>query len=121
MDIFALPTHREGFCNTILEASAMELPFIASDTTGCRDPIDYGATGILVPVRDSAALAGAVERLLGDESRRRELARKARRRVEELFDQRKLWPALEGCYRELLEAQNLSPPEAVSQCGSEHG
>lgn len=51
-----LPSYREGLSRTLLEASAMGRPLIATDVPGCRDVIDDGVTGRLVPARDAAAL-----------------------------------------------------------------
>ncbi|WP_353191094.1 glycosyltransferase family 4 protein [Pandoraea pnomenusa] len=51
-----LPSYREGLSRTLLEASAMGRPLVASDVPGCRDVIDDGVTGRLVPARDAAAL-----------------------------------------------------------------
>ncbi|AKM30010.1 glycosyl transferase [Pandoraea faecigallinarum] len=52
-----LPSYREGLSRTLLEAAAMARPLIATDVPGCRDVIDDGVTGYLVPPRDAAALA----------------------------------------------------------------
>lgn len=112
MDIFALPSHREGLPNVVLQASAMGLPVITCDTMGCREAAADGETAILVPVGDPQALAAAIDRLARDAFLRRRLGRQGRRRVEALFDQRKLWPALEAVYRELLSARGLPLPSA---------
>ncbi|VVE20151.1 group 1 family glycosyl transferase [Pandoraea communis] len=55
-----LPSYREGLSRTLLEASAMGRPLIASNVPGCRDVIDDGVTGRLVPARDAAALTACV-------------------------------------------------------------
>ncbi len=64
MDIFCLPSHREGFGNVVIEASAMEVPVIASRATGIVDAVVDGQTGILVPVSSPPMLAGAIDRLI---------------------------------------------------------
>jgi glycosyltransferase involved in cell wall biosynthesis len=114
MDIFVLPTYREGFGNTIIEASAMTLPVVTSDTLGCREAAADGVSGILVPVKNAEALAAALERLIADEPYRKQLAQQGRRRVEELFDQQKYWPALEARYRQLLRDHNLPLPQQTN-------
>lgn len=64
--VVALPSYREGTPRSLLEASAMARPIVASDVPGCRDVVDHGKTGLLVPVRNGKALAEAVESLLED-------------------------------------------------------
>ncbi|HET6775384.1 MAG TPA: glycosyltransferase, partial [Acidimicrobiales bacterium] len=70
MDVFVLPSWREGFPRAAMEAAASGLPVIASDVRGCRQVVDHGVTGLLVPVRDGAALAQAI-RALGEDPDRR--------------------------------------------------
>jgi len=66
MDVFCLPSYREGLPRSIIEAMAMELPVVATDIRGCREEVIPDETGILVPPRDADALALALERLLAD-------------------------------------------------------
>ncbi|SMC79213.1 glycosyltransferase family 4 protein [Pedobacter nyackensis] len=54
MDIFILPSHREGFPTVVLEASAMELPVITTNVTGCRDAIVPGETGRFTNINPTA-------------------------------------------------------------------
>ncbi|AKC68302.1 glycosyltransferase family 4 protein [Pandoraea oxalativorans] len=63
-----LPSYREGLSRTLLEASAMGRPLIASDVPGCRDVIDNGVTGHLVPARDAAALTACLRTVAGTSS-----------------------------------------------------
>ncbi|UVA78869.1 glycosyltransferase family 4 protein [Pandoraea commovens] len=63
-----LPSYREGLSRTLLEASAMGRPLIASDVPGCRDVIDNGVTGHLVPARDAAALTACLRAVAGTSS-----------------------------------------------------
>jgi glycosyltransferase involved in cell wall biosynthesis len=104
MDLVALPTYREGFPNVLLEAAAMGLPAVATATPGCVDAIVDGATGALVPARDAAALAAALERYLASRTLREAHGAAARRRVVELFSQRAIWQALVGEYRALVSS-----------------
>ena len=71
MDLFVLPSYREGFPRSAMEAAACGVPVVATDIRGCRQVVDHGTTGLLVPVRDGAALAGAIGILAGDPARRR--------------------------------------------------
>jgi len=59
-DCIILPSYREGMPRVIMEAMSMERPVITTDTAGCRETVDQGINGYLVPVRDSGALAQAM-------------------------------------------------------------
>ncbi len=104
-DIFAFPSYREGFGNAALEASAMELPVVASDIMGCREAVLDGATGLLVPRADANALGGALKRLIDSPDLRARLGRAGRRRVEAEFRQERIWEGIVGLYAELLGRQ----------------
>jgi glycosyltransferase involved in cell wall biosynthesis len=81
IDLLVLPTYREGFGTVLLEASAMELPVVATRIPGCIDAVRDGETGILVPAQDAAALAGAVGTYLRDAELRRRHGCNGRTRV----------------------------------------
>ncbi|HYT98902.1 MAG TPA: glycosyltransferase family 4 protein [Gemmatimonadales bacterium] len=76
----------DGLPNVLREAMALGTPVIASRVAGIPEALDDGRCGVLVPPRDVAALASALERLLGDAALRQTLARRARQRTEEKFD-----------------------------------
>ncbi|MEO0321762.1 MAG: glycosyltransferase family 4 protein [Myxococcota bacterium] len=80
-DLVALPTYREGFPNVPLEAAAMGLPVVATQIPGCVDAVAEGVTGLLVPAKDTAALAVALARYLDDEALRRAHGEAGRARV----------------------------------------
>ena len=71
LDRRVLPTYREGFGAALLEASAMELPVVATRIPGCVDAVREGETGLLVPARDAEALTAAIRRYLDDADLRR--------------------------------------------------
>ena len=76
MDLFVLASHREGFPRSPMEAAAMGVPVVATDIRGCRQVVDDGVTGLLVPVRDAGALAAAIAtRSASDRDRRRRFGR----------------------------------------------
>ena len=66
MDVFALPSWREGMPRSAIEAAASGLPLVLTDIRGCREVVRDGVEGLLVPVRDPEALADALTRLLED-------------------------------------------------------
>ncbi len=84
-DVFLLPSVSEGISNAALEAMGCGLPVVASDCGGMSEAIEDGRSGILVPPRDPAAIADAVEGLAGDPEKAAALGRAARRRVERAF------------------------------------
>lgn len=63
-DVYVLPSYREGLSISILEAMAMGLPIVAADVPGCRETVESGANGFLVPPRDAAELALALEKFI---------------------------------------------------------
>ncbi|MEQ7872946.1 glycosyltransferase family 4 protein [Sphingomonas sp. ASV193] len=88
-DAVLLPSYREGLPRTLIEASAMGRPVIATDVPGCRTIVEDGATGLLCAPRSGAALADAVRRFLamsGEE--RAAMGRAGRAKVEREYDQR---------------------------------
>ncbi len=78
-DLFVLPSHQEGFSNSLLEAMAAGRAIVATDVGG--NPEMLGDTGVLVPAHDPTALRDALGALLVDEPRRRQLGRAARERA----------------------------------------
>jgi glycosyltransferase involved in cell wall biosynthesis len=99
MDFLVLPSRREGFPNTILEAAAMERPTIATRVTGCTDAVKHGVTGLLVPPGDVDALALAMETYLSNPELCTQHGRAGRQRVLRDFRQPVIWEAI---YHEYL-------------------
>jgi glycosyltransferase involved in cell wall biosynthesis len=89
-DIYVLASHREGFPRSAMEAAASALPVIATDIRGCREVVDHGQTGLLVPARDPGALEAAIEKLVDDEGIRRQLGEAAADKARGEFDQRRV-------------------------------
>ncbi len=82
--VFVLPSYREGLPRSTLEAMACGLAIVTTDAPGCRETVEHGVNGLLVPVADADALAGAMRHLcqsrelrdaMGEESRRMAVAR----------------------------------------------
>jgi len=82
-DVFVQSSDIEGSPNAVLEAMAMETPIVATDAGGTRELVTSGVHGLLVPVRDAHALAGAIAAVLGDRGAAAVRAAAARARVEE--------------------------------------
>ena len=101
-DIFLLPSHREGFGATVIEAAACGTPTIGTRIYGLTDAVADGETGMLVSVRDSTALADAIIRLVEDDRLRVAMGDAARRRVERCFTQAHLTTAAAAYYDRLL-------------------
>lgn len=87
-DVVVLPSYREGLPRSLLEAAAMEKPVITTDGVGCRDAVEHGRTGLMVPVKDSAALADAMKEMIKHPEMRSRMGREGRRRVKEQFDEK---------------------------------
>ncbi|MCL4233494.1 MAG: ATP-grasp domain-containing protein [Deltaproteobacteria bacterium] len=85
IDVLAVPSLYEGLSLAVCEAMAAGVPVVASRVGGNPEIITDGDDGLLVPVGDHAALAGAIGNLLGDAERRRVMAARARETAEMMF------------------------------------
>jgi glycosyltransferase involved in cell wall biosynthesis len=90
MDVFTLPSWREGMPRTIIEAMMMELPVVATDIRGSREEVVEEETGLLVPVRNPEKLAEALLRLIEKPDWGRTLGMAGRKRALELYDEQKV-------------------------------
>lgn len=104
--IVVLPSYREGLPKVLLEAAACGRAVVTTDVPGCRDAIDSGVTGVLVPVRNAAALADALEALLGDPARCQAMGNAGRALAERAFDVRQVVAAHLRIYQELTGKHN---------------
>lgn len=110
MDVFVLASHREGVPRAAMEAAAMGLPAVTTDVRGCRQVVEHGATGLLVPVRDPMALAEAIRRLGGDPALRRQMGAAARQRALHHFDERTVVTKVMDSYREVARRKGVAAP-----------
>ena len=101
--IAVLPSYREGLPRSLVEAAACGRAVVTTDVPGCRDAIEPGVTGLLVPVRDARALADAVVELAEDPLRRQAMGMAGRRLAEEAFDIKKVVQAHLAIYAQLLD------------------
>lgn len=84
--IYVLPSYREGTPRTVLEAMATGRAIITTDAPGCRETVDDGVNGYLVPPKDSQGLAEAMERFIKSSELRRQMGSASRRKAEEKYD-----------------------------------
>jgi glycosyltransferase involved in cell wall biosynthesis/ribosomal protein S18 acetylase RimI-like enzyme len=108
MDIFVLPSWREGVPRSAIEAAAMARPLVVSNIRGCREVVREGIEGLLVPPRDPGRLAEAILRLVEEPSLRDKLGRAARARAVERFDERQVTDRVVAAYRSLLWEKGLA-------------
>ena len=101
MDVFAHPSHREGFPRAPMEAAAMGLPVVATDIRGCRQTVEDGVNGFLVPLRDARALGERLLELLGDEAMRRRFGAAGRAKAEREFDEQAVFRRIVAAYERM--------------------
>jgi glycosyltransferase involved in cell wall biosynthesis len=101
--IVCLPSYREGMPKVLLEACASGRAIITTDTPGCRDVIQAGRNGLLVPPRDVQALAMAIRELVEDAPRRKRMGAEARMLAEREFGVEDVVRTHLEMYRELLD------------------
>ncbi len=106
-DLFVLPSLWEGLPNAALEAMAARRAVVATNVDGTPEAVLDGNTGLLVPPRDSAALAQAIIALLSDEPRRRRFGQAGRQRVEREFGMERMVSETVAVYRETLKEAGL--------------
>ena len=97
-DVFVLASHREGQPRAAMEAAATGLPVVATDIRGCRQVVDDGVTGLLVPVGDVKALAAALSSLVADGERRQTMGAAAAALARRSFDEREVVRRVMRCY-----------------------
>lgn len=102
-NIVCLPSYREGLPKSLVEAAACGRAVVTTDVPGCRDAIIPGVTGVLVPVKDAAALADAIQHLINDPALRERMGRAGRQLAEESFAIEKIVEQHMTIYRELLD------------------
>lgn len=103
MDVFVLPSYREGFPRSAVEAAAMGLPLVLANIRGCREVVADGENGYLVPVRDVEMLIDRVRCLINDPELRSRFGAASRRRALAEFDEQRVIATTLEVYRRLLE------------------
>lgn len=101
LDVFVLASHREGVPRSAMEAAAVGLPVVATDIRGCRQVVDDGETGFLVPKGDAGSLAATIAKLVEDPELRRSMGAAGRRKAVAEFDEQLVLDRLWLAYGEL--------------------
>ena len=107
-DVFVLPSHREGFPRAAMEAAASGLPLVLSDVRGCREVVEPGSNGILVPKQEPIALAAAIDELVADPGLRAGMGAAGRRKAERDFDEVAIVDKVLSAYREIADLKGLT-------------
>jgi glycosyltransferase involved in cell wall biosynthesis len=100
-DVFVMPSVTEGLGTSLLDAMACRRAIVASRVGGIPEVVSHAETGLLVPPKDSDALASAIRRLLGDSALAERLARSGRARVERRFTTERMVAETVGVYEHL--------------------
>lgn len=100
--IVCLPSYREGLPVSLLEAAACTRAIVTTDVPGCREAVRHEENGLLVRRGDSAALADALRRLIGDPALRRTMGTRGRARAEAEFSLESVIAQTLSLYREML-------------------
>jgi glycosyltransferase involved in cell wall biosynthesis len=100
-DVFVLPTHREGFPISLLEAMSAGLAVVTTPVGAIPEIVRDGIDGILVPPRDVGALRAAIVHLASDPELRSRLGAQAAARVASEFQDSVVVPRLAALYRQL--------------------
>ena len=105
--VVVLPSYGEGISKSLIEAAAAGRPIVASDVPGCRDVVEEGVNGILVPPRDPQSLATAIERLLGAPALRAQMGEAGRAIAVRRFNDRLINDRTLMAYERLLAPRGV--------------
>ena len=114
LDVFVLPSYREGFSRSAMEAAACRTAMVLSDIRGCREVGVDGTHLLLSPAGDADALTDRVGRLVDDADLRARLARAAEQRAHAEFDQRRIAARSLTTYADVARRRGLGWTEVSS-------
>lgn len=100
--ICLLLSYREGLPRSLVEAAACGRPIVASDVTGCREVVEDGVNGLLVPLNDAGKVAQALAQLAGDPALRAAMGAAGRARFEARFTESAVQDTVRGLYVRLI-------------------
>jgi glycosyltransferase involved in cell wall biosynthesis len=104
MDLFVLPSYREGFPRTPMEASALGIPVVATNIRGCREAVEVGVNGVLVESKDPQDLARGLLQVIDDPALRARLGAGGRQKALREFNEVDKFKTV---YREYAREFNL--------------
>lgn len=105
-DCYVLPSYREGFGMSVIEAQAMGVPVIVTDIPGPTDGMLDGKTGLVVPKQDASALCGAMEKMYADSEMRLRFGRSGHEFVKNNFAQSRFFEYLLQDRKRLLDRED---------------
>ena len=89
----------------------MKVPCVVTDIRGCREAVEHGRNGLLVPLGDVQALANAIVELLTDREKAQRMGEEGRRMALERFDERLVFEKVKAEYARLLREKGLAVPQ----------
>lgn len=107
IDLMVLPSYREGTPRSLLEAAACGLPIVTTDAIGCREVVEHGTNGLLVPPRDASALADAIRFLYNDPETCHRMGQAGRNKALMEFDEQIVIAQTLSVYQELVADYEL--------------
>lgn len=107
MDIVVLPSYREGHPRSLVEACAMGIPIITTNTRGCKEAVENDYNGFLVPLKDSKSLEEKIDILIKDSAKRSIFGVHSRKKAEKDYDQEKLVKKIADVYEKLVRTNNM--------------
>ncbi len=100
-NVLTFPSYREGFPNTVLQASAMQIPSIVSDINGCNEIVEEGINGTIIPVKNVEALQKSMKELLMNKKYYNYLTQNARAPICKKYERKRIWKSLLEEYESL--------------------
>ena len=103
-----LPTYyREGIPRILLEAASMRKPIVTTNIPGCKEIVEDGVNGFLVPPKNSKALVEAIGKLILDENLRKQMGKMSRKKVLEEFSLNIVFEQTLNAYKKLFKNKSL--------------
>lgn len=102
-DIICLPSYREGLPKVLCEACACGLPIVTTNTPGCKDVVEDGKNGLLVPIKDANKLSDALEKLIVNKDLREKFGKYSYKKALQEFNINKVISSTLNIYKKLLK------------------